>query len=301
MLRPDESTAWTGFLAAAPQFADEDIARHDDGPDPPDVLCAGIFGKVIGVELTKWIEHDQVTEGRGRELLENSYLKIIGSESEPRPEHIGRVFLHYKSLRVKQNDALQFRTQLFDLLAHENAKPLPSFHPQFPIPTGYWNTVREWDTPQGAPICDFIAYPMLERYLNDVWIYPRESRTGLPVGMPWILFETPGGAYTEQWMVQAAVDRILAKITKYEHDDIRMRHALGEFDLVCFYCDEALLHNTPIHVVGFDFPQLAARVEQALAAAPRVFDRIFLFHPYEDVSVVQVYGEARDTIRGNQH
>jgi hypothetical protein len=30
---------------------------------------------MIGVEL-KWVEHDQVTEGKGRELLENSYLTI---------------------------------------------------------------------------------------------------------------------------------------------------------------------------------------------------------------------------------
>jgi hypothetical protein len=144
--------------------------------------------------------------------------------------------------------------------------------------------------PQGAPVRDFAAYPMLEKYLSDVWIYPREVREGWPTGMPWILFEARGGGYTVQWMVQAAVDRILDKISKYEHDDIRFRHGLSEFDLVCYYCDEALLHNTPIQTVGFGFPELAAKVKQVLVAAPPVFDSIFLFHSHENVPIMKVNG-----------
>lgn len=290
MLRPDENTAWTAFSAAAPLFAGEGIANHREGPDPPDVLCTSASGRTIGVELTKWVEHAQVTNGRGRELLEDSYLKIIGSENEPRPDHIGRVFLHDKSFRMKQEDAPHFRTQLFEFLVLENAKPAPALNPQFSIPAGYWNTVRSWNTAQGAPVSDFGAYPLLEKYLRDVWIYPRHSRQKLPVGMPWVLFETPGGAYTPDWMVQAAIDRILAKIKKYEHENIPAKHSLSEFHLLCFYCDEALLHNTPMHAVEFGFSQLAAQVKQALTSSPKVFNRIFLFHPYEDTQVVQVYG-----------
>lgn len=288
MLRPNESTAWTGFLTSAPRFAGEDIADWADGPDPPDVLCTGATGKVIGVELTKWVEHDQVEGGRGRELLENSYLKIIRSENEARPDHIGRVFLYDRSLRIKQKDAPHFRSQLFDFLACENAKPEPSWNPEFSIPVGYWDTVRSWNTPQGAPISDFSSYPMLGKYLEKAWIYPRESREELPASLPWILFETPGGAYSPRWMVQAAIDRIQAKIRMYQNDDIRARHSLSEFVLLCYYCDEALLHNTPIHAVEFGFQQLAANVKQALSTEPNVFDRIFLFHPYEDVKALQV-------------
>ena len=118
---------------------------------------------------------------------------------------------------------------------------------------------------------------MLKEYLKDAWIYPRQSREQLPADMPWILFESPGGAYAPEWMVQAAIDRIQAKIVKHEHDDIRVKHSLGEFDLVCYYCDEALLHNTPIHAVEFGFQQLAAKIKQALTTAPNVFERIFLF------------------------
>jgi len=43
-------------------------------------MCTAAAGKTIGVELTKWVEHDQIEGGRGRELLENSYLKILAAK-----------------------------------------------------------------------------------------------------------------------------------------------------------------------------------------------------------------------------
>ena len=290
MLRQDESAAWTRFLAAAPHFAHEDISSWVDGPDPPDVMCIGASGRRIGVELTKWVEHQQVTNVRGRQPLKDSYLAIIASEREPRPGHIGIVHLHDKSLKMKQADASKFRAELFDFLSRENAKPTPSLNPPFSIPAGYWNTVRGWDNPQGAPVGDFAGFPMLNKYLADVWIFPRNRHRHIPPSMPWVIFESPGGAYTPDWMAQAAIDRIRAKVMKYAQENLRADQSLAEFDLVCFYCDEALLHNTPIEAVNFGFPELTAKVKQSLGTVPGVFDRIFLFHPYEAIPTVQVYG-----------
>jgi hypothetical protein len=99
----------------------------------------------------------------------------------------------------------------------------------------------------------------------------------------------PGGAYTEEFMVQAAIKNIWAKINKYKDESIPAKRSLGEVDLLCHYCDEALLHNTPTNTIGFAFPQIAQRVEHSLATAPAVFDKIFLFTPYEEIQAVQVY------------
>jgi hypothetical protein len=96
--------------------------------------------------------------------------------------------------------------------------------------------------------------------------------------------------YTPEWMVRAAIDRITAKIVKYQAEDVPAKHSLREFDLICHYCDEALLHNTPTEGVDFGFLQLAAKVKHALCNAPDVFDRIFLFRPFEKAGMVQVYG-----------
>lgn len=277
-------------MAAAPRFVGEEMANWGDGPDPPDVLCRTASGKEVGVEITKWVEPSQLQTGIERERLENNYLKIVQSENKARPGHIGRVFLYDKGLRIAQGDAIGFRAELFDFLERENAKPEVSLDPQRSIPPGYWETVRAWETPQGAPVSSFGAYPLLRKYLDNVWIFPRYRRQLLSAGMPWILFETTGGPYTPEWMVKAAIDRIAAKIAKYGAEKLAAKHSLGEFDLLCHFCDEALLHNTPIEAAGFGFPQLAAAVKDALCAAPKVFDRIFLYHPFEDIGVVQVYG-----------
>ena len=85
MMRPDENTAWLGFLGAAPHFAGETITAWSDGPDPPDVICSGASGKTIGVELTKWVEHTQVTTGSGRTLRENQYLEWLEARMNQDP------------------------------------------------------------------------------------------------------------------------------------------------------------------------------------------------------------------------
>jgi len=289
VLRSDELVAWKGLIAAAPLFADEAMTSWSDGPDPPDVLCSTTSGNVVGVELTKWVEHNQVTAGAGRERLEKSYRKIIASEREPQPTNIRQVLLFDKSLRMKPEDGQLFRQQLFEFIAIENAKPLPEFNPAFPIPEGYWKVVRSWYSTQGVPIDDFSSYPMLEKYLEKVWIYPRSSGDPTVDGLEWIEFELPGGAYTSQWMKQAAIDRILDKINKYQNGNLRSQYKLNEFDLLCFYCDEALLHNTPIYGVEYGFRELAEEVKQALNNAPKVFDKVFLFYPYESPKAIRVY------------
>jgi hypothetical protein len=253
VLRPEEHSAWRGFIAAAPLFAGKPIADSKPGPDPPDVLCRTDSGNVIGVELTRWLAAKQVKEGADKAGLENSYLKIVASETEPRPEHIGLVNLSTKSSsRIRPQDQLNFRTQLFQLLNSENAKPpwsMPS--PSFPIPAGYWNTVRHWDTPQGCRISEFAGYPMLEKYLSHVFILPRRWLPEIPefpapsVGFPWVDFQLPGGEYSHELMVQGAIDSILAKVEKYKLKDPRTTCSLDEFDLLCYYCDEAVRFNPP--------------------------------------------------------
>jgi len=193
MLRDGERTAWSGFLAAESQFAGEELTSEGPGPDPPDIFCVGKSGKKIGVELTKWVEHEQITEGSGRKLLEDGYLTVIRSETEPKPDRIGRVVLYDKSKRLKPEDRGQFRSELFVLIAKESATPDPPDDPQRP-PVA----VPSWNTPQGGPIRDFTGFPTLAKYLDEIWIYPRET-FDFPAE-PWVMFELSGGAYTPRML-----------------------------------------------------------------------------------------------------
>jgi hypothetical protein len=76
-------------------------------------------------------------------------------------------------------------------------------------------------------------------------------------------------------MVQAAVDRILAKTRDYEDWNLHMLHALDELHLICHYSYQAVLYNTPLGGSDFDFAAIAARVSGTLAKDHEVFDRIF--------------------------
>jgi hypothetical protein len=183
-----------------------------------------------------------------------------------------------ESLKSKDRDS--FRSEFFDFLSSQNAtSELLEGNPPTPVPI--------WNSPQGAPVNDFTGYPKLEKYLNEVWIYPRNSLDFCD-GIPWVVFEEPGGAYTPDWMVQAAIDRIRNKIGAYDSRGIRKAYSLGEFDLVCHFCDQALLHNTPTHAIGFGFQELSANVRKALEAQPKDFDKVFLFNPHEKEQVIQV-------------
>lgn len=272
MLRNDKREAWRGFLAAAPEFAGDPIGSAVDGPDPPDVLCVTRSGKKVGVELTKWVENGQISSGKARELFEDSYLHIIESANHARPERIGWVWLNPKFRRVKPGDVPQFRDELYEFLARENGLSDP-----------------EWDHPQGAAVQEFIGFPVLAAYLESLWIFPRRKREFLPMGVNWITFKGAGGAYMPLWMVQAAVGRILAKVEDYEDRNLHKRHALDELYLVCYYSDEALLYDTPERAPGFDFAAVASKVADALANDHGIFNRVFLFNPYEARKVLQVY------------
>jgi hypothetical protein len=297
LLRPEEDSAWRGFITAAPFFAGEHISDSRQGPEPPDVLCTTASGNLIGVELTRWLAAKEVKKGADEARLANSYLKIIASETEPRPEHIGLVNLSTKSSsRIRPPDQLKFRTQLFQFLNAENAKPpwsMPA--PSLPIPVGYWSTVRHWDTLQGGQITDFAGYPMLAKYLSRVFILPRKRLPEIPefptpaVGLQWVDFQLPGGAFSHELMVQGAIDCIRAKVEKYKLKDPRVTCSFGKFDLLCYYCDEAVRYNPPPETAGFGFEQLAAEVKQNLRTINPVFDKIFLFNPYEDVKALPVY------------
>jgi hypothetical protein len=90
-------------------------------------------------------------------------------------------------------------------------------------------------------------------------------------------------------MLQAAIDRIKAKIDDYKSLNLHDKYKLDELHLLCCYCDEALLHNTPINTVGFGFIEVASRLVQMFAVNHGVFNRIFLYSPYEVRNVVRVY------------
>ena len=270
MLTDNERKFWRGFLAAKPGFAGDGIGSAVDGPDPPDILCATLSGKKIGVELASWDESERVNWGKTRKSFEESYLRIIESANHTKPHRIGWVWLHPKRRQVSPQDMPSFREELYEFLARENGLSDP-----------------DWDQPHGASVQNFAGFPTVAEYLESVWIFPRGELANFPVGQNWIKFE--GAASVPSWILGAVVDRILAKIAEYEDRNLHVRHKLDELHLVCRYDEQALLAGVVPETSGFDFAGFGLRVGRALSNNSGVFDRIFLFNPYEARKVLQVY------------
>lgn len=278
LLRLEEEQAWAGFLSAAPLFAVEKIACWRPGPDPPDVLCTTASGRVVGIELTAWVDQEQIQTGKKREEFETACLNVVASEQESRPANIGWIWLYDKHLSIRPVDIAAFRQELYACIAEQSVISEP-----------------DWKEPMGAPVTGFEQYPKLRKYLDSIWISPRDRMPSLAPDGRWILFEEPGGANTHEWMVNAAFDRIHAKIDKYGKlaYDLHAQHALDELYLLCHYDDRALLYNTSIRSVGFSYSDLAAKIAERLEKDHGVFDKIFLFHPWESPSVICVWPRSR--------
>ena len=270
-LKDSDRELWRGFLAAEPRFADDDIGSALDGDDQPDVLCVTRSGKKIGVELASWAEGDHVTWRRGWESFRDSYFQILASSTHSKPSRIGWVWLHPKHQQIQPEDVQAFREELYEFLAIENSLQEP-----------------EWEHPQGAAIHDFHGFPMIGKYLESLWIFPRRKVKELAAGQNWIGLESGGGAYIPSWMLQTAMDRILTKINAYEEQNQDLFRGLDEVHLVCECSDLALFASNP-EFRSFDFGAFAARLARVLASNHGIFNRIFLFNPYDARKVVQVY------------
>jgi hypothetical protein len=275
MMTDDEKELWRSFLAAEPAFAGESIGSAIDGPDPPDVLCATLSGKRIGVELATWSSSDR-DRLASWVSFEDGYLRIIESANHARPAHIGWVWLRPRRSSVKPEEVPDFREQLYEFLARENSLSDP-----------------EWDQPLGAEVSNFFGFPIVADYLDSVWIFPRRQLERLQPGQDWIKFEGTEMSLAPSWVFGAAIDRVVTKIAEYEERSLHVTHSLHELHLVC-RCDESLLSADFIpRPSKLDFRSFAARIGNVLADEHGVFNRIFLFSPYEAPRVLQVYPVAR--------
>lgn len=270
-----EAANFTAFYSARPNFAGRALASIQWGGDPPDVLCLDAQGKRIGVELVQWVNERQMAVSKARHKLEESYRLAIRSSYEQPPVNIGMIFIYTKDTLLAPGNAPTFRNELYKVIEAVDAA---------------WLAQPEWDDPQGYPFTDFSAHPCLAQHLERL-VFLAHGRPHKPaLGSEWIAFEAHGGAYTEQWMLNALLDNIKRKAIKYAktNSNLKLQQQLDEFYLLAYY-DEAVLHNTPYHVPGFGFKEVAAAVARQLAANPHPFNKVFLHSPIETPAVSQVW------------
>jgi hypothetical protein len=264
-----ERANFDAFRSAHPDFASRALVTCETGGDPPDILCVDEAGGRIGVELVQWINEEQTALSKERFKAEGSYTQVIRSWEAQPPEHIGFVFISAKEkTMLRPADTAVFRTELYAFVTNKDTA---------------WLENPEWDDLQGWRFNDFTGFPMLGKHLAELHCYSRGRRFSPSPGSDWIQFHAHGGAYTSDWMRDALVDNVRAKVAKYMSPTGQQKlqqEKLDEFYLLAYY-DEAVLHNTPYHTLTFGFVDAAAAVAAEMSVTAHPFDKVFLFSPIE--------------------
>jgi hypothetical protein len=268
-----EAAIFEAFKGVNPNFAGCEIAHVEWGGDPPDVLCLDPIGNRIGVELTEWLNPEQIERSKHQYRLEESYLSVIRSRDEPLPAHFGFVLMATRDVRLAPEHGEKFRTELYRFLSQVDQD---------------WNENPDWhDSPGGALFDDFHAYPVLAEHLVGLVLHSRRFGPGVD----WICFRPHGGAYSPEWMQNALLNNISNKIRRYSTPEASKRlldERLSQFLLVAYY-DQASLHNSPYDAPGFGFPEIGASLAAMLAGTSHPFHRVFLYSPVEKIPFIQVW------------
>ena len=257
-----EKKIFEQFLAQLPNFASRPVA-FEVGPDPPDFICSDAGGARIGVELSEWIDEDQIAHERPQYQLEEEFLKVINSRAENPPSNIGLVRIFEKTgMRLKHADAARFRTELYEFIKDLNE---------------CWTALEDHDSPQGVDIDDdqFSSYPLLQKYLIGL-ICQSQVWQQAHVGNEWIAFTNHGGAYSPDTALKALERALARKTAKYRglHSQLK----LAELHLLLYY-DQGFHYNSPFDAPGHGFREVVRHLRDVAMSDHGVFDRIFLFIP----------------------
>jgi len=254
----EEKKVFSAFIAEEPMFAGAAVTNWGlPSSDPPDIECDLADGSKAGVELTTWLDEQQMSASKRIEVTERGFRRLLAQEPNT-TVNIQCIWMSAKQ-RLRPNDEQQFRSELLSVIEDIDKR---------------WSVVPEWHLPQGFAFSDFKKYPVVERYLGGLNIYPRETPgVGITVG-EWLTFPNEGGFYSPYSMVDALCARVKAKVDHYSAKPT----GFATFDLLVHY-DKAGAHNSPVKGLNFSYREAVDAGATTIGNRVGVFDRIFVYVP----------------------
>jgi hypothetical protein len=255
----EEREVFDEFVKLAPLFAGVAVMSRDSSKqEPADIECDLVDGSKVGVQLTTWIDGEQMNDAKRIEGIEKSLLRALGPLPRNETEHFATVWL-YAKWRVKAADAQAFRAQFLQFIAELDKR---------------WDREPDLQSPQGFQVTDFGASPILAKYLDALEVHPQ--RSSVPSTMTrrstgWITIEPTGGPFSADEMVDALCDRVQEKISKYAATPTGM----SRFYLLVHY-DKAWTYNSPVKGIDFGYNEAVKAVSERIGRAVGVFDGIFV-------------------------
>ena len=191
-------TEWQIFQAFCeiqPDFAGRPLKDWDRVvDDPPDFLCHDFSGKRIGVELTEWLNENQIASNKAWQNLDAVYSSIICSEQEIPPRNIELVTIQPdpKGRRPLELEGKEFRRQLFDLIREISSILEASPHRSL----------------QNCERFKFPNHPSLSKHLAWIKFWPCRATERI-AGDKWVGVQSwSGGFYSPTLMVDTLIESI---------------------------------------------------------------------------------------------
>lgn len=240
----------------------------------PDVLAELCDGGEIGFELGEWVHEDQIEQSKKTDQFAADVLHAIEPHPENTTQHIHCVSLAPRNdnPRFDRRDGEKLREEFFRLIQETDQQ---------------WPKERHWQSPPGYHCREFGQFPILGKYLAEVWFVPRVTGTvikkPIPSEIPWIHVKGRGGSYSGE-PARQALQVIISKKARH-YPSKKASHYGGSFgqlvNLLIHYGADAFTCNTPFSDdTTPDFAAVAKVASEVVQSCSRErqlpFERVYL-------------------------
>lgn len=254
----EEGKIFAAFLKDCPLFCGNPVRCWSQPKrDPPDIQCELEDGRTVGVELTSWLDEQQISSAKRREVLEKPFRQAFRS--------LANGSRNFESVSVGPTEE-RLRKSDVDPLLMEFCRLIDDLDKRYESEPG-WRA-------QGVVWKDFAQWPTLKRYVRELDIRARSggSASSTAHAADWIACELPGEWYSPDSAVDALRTVIEKKIGKYSAKPA----GLAGFFLLVHYDYRAFTYNSPVEFPDFGFPQAVQDVSRGIGGNFGFFDAIYV-------------------------
>jgi hypothetical protein len=267
-----------------PNFAGQSLAWSSvpADSDPPDFISQGAGGP-IGLELTEWLDGDQMTAAKRRESQRDQVHRVLakGWETEYQPENLSGAFLLIGNERISHEDEAPLRKEFYACAEEVDRTWLTN-----PDRSGRVFMRRE-----------FPDYPLMQKYFHVRYF------GGKPHGLCWIHSQGDGGAYDPGASVQALTSALDKKLNDYSTPETQAHlktHSLAELHLLVHGGFNRYAYNTPMEPLSLDQIAEGGRSFYETHPMRSMFTRVWFFHSLrsaDDINQLIGIGAGTGSVR----
>jgi hypothetical protein len=259
-MKLEEKQLFETFVASHPDFLGINTWRA--GPDPPDVVATDSNGRLIGIELTEWLDVLQTTPSISKEENKMRWLTTLDSENHVPPKNFKYAQIWFRGVaRFSKQDESPFRKEFYDLAALIDEK---WEREMAGTPQKIWN--------------DFSGYPTLGRHILHIRF--EDQAPHKPAR--WIIGTPSGGAYDPRRGTEVLLERIEEKRSKPKYAELKTELGLAELVLLLHYGIRGIIHNWPIEGLNWKIEDSIREARESLKDNPGPFDHAFLYLAFNE-------------------